>query len=257
MIDAVNLISFQTIFYREVRRFMRIWVQTILPSAITMMLYFVIFGHFIGGRVGNMQGIPYMQYLAPGLIMMAVITNSYANVVSSFFGARLQRHVEEILVSPTSSLTILLGYVLGGVLRGLVVGVIVTLIASFFTQLTIHHLAVTLSVVVLTALLFSLAGFTNSIFAQKIDDTSLLLTFVLTPLTYFGGVFYSIDLLPKFWHHLSFLNPILHMVNAFRFGILGVSDVNIYIAFTMITSMIVILFSLNLYLLNRGIGIRT
>lgn len=257
MQSAINLVSFQTIFFREVTRFMRIWVQTILPSAITMSLYFVIFGHFIGSRVGTMNGIPYMQYLAPGLIMMAVITNSYANVVSSFFGARLQKSIEEILVSPTNSLTILLGYVLGGVLRGLIVGLIVTVIASFFTHFTIHNMAVTVSIVILTALLFSLGGFTNSIFAQKIDDTSLLLTFVLTPLTYFGGIFYSIDLLPKFWYYLSFLNPILHMVNAFRYGILGVSDVNITIAFVMIISMNIILFTINLMLLNRGIGIRT
>lgn len=255
--NKLNFISFQAIFSREVVRFTRIWVQTILPSAITMTLYFIIFGQFIGSRVGDMNGIPYMQYLAPGLIMMAVITNSYANVVSSFFGARMQKSVEEILVSPTSSLTIILGYVLGGALRGLIVGLIVTVIASFFTHFTIHHVGVTLSIVVLTALLFSQGGFTNSIFAQKIDDTSLLLTFVLTPLTYFGGIFYSITLLPSFWYHLSFFNPILHMVNAFRYGILGVSDVNITIAFTIIISLNMALFAVNLFLLNRGIGIRT
>jgi len=257
MINTQSMIAFQTIVRKEITRFTRIWAQTILPSAITTVLYFVIFGNLIGQRVGTMDGFSYMQYIAPGLIMMSVINNSYANVVSSFYSTRFQKSVEELLVSPTPNWIILLGYVSGGVARGLIVGVVVAIIALFFTKLQVHHLPIMILVVFLSSLLFSLAGMANAIFARKFDDVSIIPTFILTPLTYLGGVFYSIKMLPSFWQHVSMANPILYMVNAFRFGILGVSDINIITAFTLIVIFCVALFMFNLFLLNRGIGIRT
>lgn len=254
---AGNFVAFRTIFAKELARFLRIWLQTILPSAITMTLYFIIFGNLIGQRIGEMGGFNYMQYIAPGIVMMAVITNSYANVVSSFFGAKFQRHIEEILVAPVPNVLILAGYVLGGVARGLIVGVVVTLIALFFTDLSIHSYVITVLVVALTATLFSIGGFINAVFARKFDDISIVPTFVLTPLTYLGGVFYSIDLLPEPWRTLSLGNPVLYMVNAFRYGILGVSDIDLVTAFTVIVAFTVGLFVFALFLLERGTGLRS
>jgi ABC-2 type transport system permease protein len=251
-----NLIAYTTIVRKEIRRFLRIWMQTLLPPAITMSLYLLIFGNLIGSRIGTMAGYRYIDYIAPGVIMMAVITNSYSNVVSSFFSAKFQKHVEEMLVSPTPNYLILLGFVTGGVARGLAVGLTVTLAAMLFAHLPITHLAVTVTVVVFTAMLFSLAGFINAIFARNFDDISIVPTFVLTPLTYLGGVFYSIDLLPALWRNVSRANPILYMVNAFRYGILGVSDIGIGIAFSIIGLFIVVLYLLCLRLLERGTGIR-
>ena len=251
-----DLTGFATLISKEYTRIVRIWVQTLVPPAITMTLYFVIFGSLIGRRIGEMDGFGYMQYIAPGLIMMSVITNSYGNVVSSFFGAKFARHIEEMLVSPMPEAFILLGHVAGGVIRGLLVGALVTLIALFFTDLKPVHPFVTLSVVFLTAVVFSLAGMINAIFAKKFDDISIIPTFVLTPLTYLGGVFYSISLLPEFWQKVSLANPILYMVNAFRYGILGVSDIGIGQAYVIILGFIVGLYFFALFLLKRGIGIR-
>ena len=251
------MVAFSTILIKECNRFLRIWLQTILPPAISMGLYFVIFGHLIGPRIGQMGGFSYMQYIAPGIIMMAVITNAYANVTSSFFGAKFQRHIEEMLVAPVPNVLILAGYVCGGICRGLCVAALVTVVASFFTDLAVHSYGVTFAVVLLTSALFSLGGFINAIFARKFDDISIVPTFVLTPLTYLGGVFYSIDLLPEFWRHLSLLNPILYMVNAFRYGILGVSDIGLGQAFLVIGSLVVVLTAWSLYLLERGVGLRS
>lgn len=222
-----------------------------------MTLYFVIFGSLIGKRIGTMGGFSYMQYIAPGIIMMAVITNSYSNVVSSFFGAKFQRHIEEILVAPVPNVLILCGYVAGGVARGVIVGFVVTIIALLFTRIEIYSYSITFAVVILTATLFSIGGLINAILAKKFDDISIVPTFVLTPLTYLGGVFYSIDMLPDFWRTVSLGNPILYMVNAFRYGILGVSDITLGTAFLVIALFIVALFSASLYLLERGVGIRT
>ncbi len=254
---AANWVSFTTILRKEIRRFTRIWQQTILPPMITMTLYLLIFGNLIGPRIGEMAGHRYIDYIAPGIIMMAVITNSYSNVVSSFFGARFQKFVEEMLVSPTPMYLILLGYVGGGVARGLLVGVAVSAVTFVFADLRIENAMVTFLVVVLTAVLFSLAGFINAIFAKNFDDIAIVPTFVLTPLTYLGGVFYSIQLLPEFWQKVSMLNPILYMVNAFRFGILGVSDIGIEFAFAIICLFILALYMGCLTLLNRGYGIRS
>lgn len=249
-------VAFYTILVREIRRFTRIWPQTLLPPAITMSLYFAIFGNLIGDRIGEMGGFSYMQYIVPGLIMMSVITNSYSNVSSSFFSAKFQHSVQELLVSPTPNWVILLGYTLGGVARGLFVGLIVTLLSLFFTHMALESLFLTILVVCLTAVMFSLGGFVNAIYARSFDDVSIVPTFILTPLTYLGGVFYSIDLLPDFWQSVSLLNPVLYMVNAFRFGILGVSDINVYWALVIVCVFIVALFGFGLRLLNQGKGIR-
>lgn len=253
---AANLVALRTIAHREIRRFVRIWPQTLLPPAITMVLYFVIFGNLIGRQIGDMGGFSYMEYIVPGLIMMSVITNSYGNVVSSFFGSKFQRNVEELLVSPVSPHTILIGFVVGGVLRGLAVGFIVTLLSLFFTHLQVHHLGVTVLVVLLTATIFSLGGFVNAVYARNFDDISIIPTFVLTPLTYLGGVFYSITLLPQFWQTVSLGNPILHMVNAFRYGILGVSDIRIGVAVGFMLLATAALYALCIRLLVSGRGMR-
>jgi ABC-2 type transport system permease protein len=253
---AVNWVALKTLVRKEIIRVARIWIQTIVPPAITMTLYFIIFGNLIGRRIGTMGGFDYMQYIAPGLIMMSVITNSYGNVVSSFFGAKYGKHIEEMLVSPMSNATIIIGHVAGGVIRGLMVGTLVTIIALGFTSLTVEHPLITLSMVLLASVVFALLGFVNAVFAKKFDDISIIPTFVLTPLTYLGGVFYSISLLPEFWQRVSLGNPILYMVNAFRYGILGVSDISIAYAYLIVGIFVAGLFTLNLMLLNRGIGIR-
>ncbi|GAB1257964.1 ABC transporter permease [Aurantivibrio plasticivorans] len=250
-------IALLTITRKEIRRFTRIWLQTLLPPVITMTLYFIIFGALIGKRIGSMGGVDYMSFVVPGLIMMSVITNSYSNVASSFFSTKFQKSIEEILVTPTPNYIILLGFALGGTLRGLAVGFIVTIVSLFFTDLQIHHLGVTVVTVVLTAILFSIAGFINALFAQSFDDISIIPTFILTPLTYLGGVFYSISLLPDFWQDVSLLNPVLYMVNAFRYGILGFSDINVATAFVVIFGFIVLLSMFALVMLKSGRRLRS
>jgi ABC-2 type transport system permease protein len=250
-------IAFATILVKEVMRFSRIWVQTVLPSAITTALYFVIFGRLIGDRIGPMGGFDYLDFIVPGLVLMAVITNSYSNVVSSFYSSKFSRYVEELLVAPVPNWVILAGFVAGGVARGLVVGVAVTLVALFFTDLGIHSYLVTFLVFTLTAVLFALGGFINAVYANSFDDISIIPTFVLTPLTYLGGVFYSIELLPELWQDVSLANPVLYMVNAFRFGLLGVSDIPLGLAFAIILGFILVLGFFSLRLLERGVGIKT
>lgn len=251
-----RLTAFRTLVWKEVRRFLRIWIQTLVPPVITIALYFVIFGNLIGGRIGEMGGFSYMDFIVPGLIMMSVINNAYANVVSSFFSQKYQRSIEELLVSPVPHYVILIGFVTGGVTRGLAVGFIASLIALLFSGLQLHNLFITVSVVLMSSIVFALGGFINAIFANKFDDITIVPTFVLTPLIYLGGVFYSIELLPQPWNWLSQLNPIFYMINAFRYGILGISDVNIIWAFIMLCLFTVILFSFSLYLLKRGTGLR-
>ena len=250
-------IALQSIIVKEITRYFRIWVQTLLPPAITMTLYFVIFGQLIGSRVGLMDGVSYMEYITPGIIMMSVITNSYSNVASSFFSAKFQRNVEELLVAPVPTLFILLGYVFGGVSRGLITGVIVTLVASQFVELQVNNWGIVCLVVVLTSMMFATAGLVNAVFAKNFDDISIIPTFVLTPLTYLGGVFYSIKMLPELWQTVSLANPILYMVNAFRYGFIGTSDIAIENAIVLILFFIILLFSTGYYLLAKGIGIRS
>jgi ABC-2 type transport system permease protein len=251
-----HLIALQTILIKETLRFLRIWIQTLLPPAVTMALYFIIFGKLIGSQLGPVEGLSYTQFIAPGLIMLAVITNAYSNVVSSFFSAKFQRHIEEMLVSPLPNTIIVLGFVGGGVARGLAVGSVVTVVSLFFTNLHWQHPFIILAVMILTSMLFALGGLINGIFARSFDDISIIPTFVLTPLIYLGGIFYSVKMLPPFWQDVSLLNPILYMINAFRFGILGVSDVDVYLAFAIILLFIAVLFGVSLWLLHRGTGIR-
>lgn len=254
---AEKYIAFKTIVIKEVLRFSRIWVQTVLPPVITTALYFLIFGHLIGSRIGEMDGYPYMEFIVPGLIMMAVITNSYSNVVSSFYGSKFQRHIEELMVSPVPAYLVVLGFVSGGLARGLTVGIAVTAVSLVFADFRILHPFIMLSVVLLTSVLFALGGFINGVFAKSFDDISIVPTFVLTPLTYLGGVFYSINMLPEFWQHASLINPILYMVNAFRYGILGVSDIDIVLSYVIVLGFVAVLFSASVLLLRRGYGIRS
>lgn len=253
---SLYLTAYRTIVIKEILRFSRIWMQTILPPAITTTLYFIIFGKLIGGRIGAMGGYSYIDFIVPGLILMSVIQNSYSNVVSSFFGTKLQHYIEELLIAPVPNWVVLAGYVSGGVARGTLVGFVVTLVSLFFTDLSIHHYGLTLLVFVLTSVLFSLGGFINAVYAKTFDDVSIVPTFVLTPLTYLGGVFYSIDLLPQFWQTLSLGNPILYMVNTFRYGLLGVSDIDIGLALSIILGFILALTAFSLNLLQRGVGIK-
>ena len=252
-----NLVAFHTIVRREVVRILRIWGQTLVPPAITMTLYFLIFGSLIGRRIGDMGGHDYMDFIVPGLVMMSIIQNSYGNISSSFFGAKFGRHVEELLVSPMPNIVILSGYVVGAVLRGLMVGAIVLGIAMLFTHVRVPHPLVTLSTVVLGATIFSLAGFVNAVYAKKFDDIAIVPTFILTPLTYLGGVFYSVSALPRPWRELSYANPILYMVNAFRYGLLGISDVPLGVSFAVMIGFAVALAALGMFLLQRGVGLRS
>ncbi len=249
-------IAFSTILVKEIRRFTRIWIQTILPPMITTALYFVIFGKMIGSQLAPIDGFSYMDYIVPGLIMMTIISNSYANVVSSFYGAKFSNYVEELLISPIPHSLILIGYISGGVARGLMVGVLVTLVAMFFTELHFYNIWITLSVVLLTSILFALAGFINAVYAKSFDDISIIPTFVLVPLTYLGGVFYSVGMLPEFWQTVSLGNPILYMVNTFRYGMLGVSDISLSVAYGVILLFIMALYSYSLWLMKRGVGLR-
>ncbi len=255
--NKIYLVAFITLVHREILRFLRTWSQSLLPPVITMTLYFTIFGNFIGSKIPLVQGFKYIQYIAPGLIMMAVITNSYANVAFSLFINRFQKSIEEILIAPIPNSLILLGFTISGVLRGLIVGIFVTVLALCFTHLKIHNLLVIISVVLLSSFLFSLAGFANGLFAKNFDDAAFIPTFVLTPLTYLGGVFYSINLLPNFWRTASLFNPVLYIVNAFRYGILGITDIPILITFGILLTCCLALFILNLHLLKKGVGTKT
>lgn len=253
---TIRSVGFRTIVIREYGRIMRIWGQTLVPSAVTATLYLVIFGSLIGRRIGAMDGYDYKAYLAPGLIMMSVITNSYGNVVSSFFGAKFGKHIEELLVSPLPNWVIVSGYVCGGIMRGMMVGLVVTAVALIFTRLHVHHIGIILAAALLTSTVFSLGGFINAVFAKNFDQVNWIPAFVLTPLTYFGGVFVSVSLLPAWAQKISLANPILHMVNAFRYGFLGTSDVSVTGAFAIMIVCVVLLFAWALILLNRGTGTR-
>lgn len=249
-------VGYRTIVRREVVRFTRIWLQTILPSVITTTLYYLIFGTLIGPRIGTIDGFTYMEYIVPGLIMMSIITNSYANVVSSFYGTKFQRNIDEMLVSPMPNYIIVLGFATGGVARGLCVGTAVIAVSLLFTDLKIDNLFLVVGIALLTSTLFSFAGLINAIFANSFDDINIVPTFVLTPLTYLGGVFYSISMLSELWQNVSLINPVLYMVNGFRYAILGVSDINLYTSLGIIVFFVLVLFGINLYLIGRSKGLR-
>lgn len=250
-------VAFWTIFSKEVRRFTRIWPQTLLPPAVTTSLYFLIFGTLIGRRIGEINGVSYMEYIVPGVILMSVISHSYANVVSSFYSTKFQRHIEELIISPIPNWIILAGYVSGGIVRGLLVGLVVTAISLLFTDLQVNNVWIAIAVVILTATLFALSGFINAVFAESFDDISLIPNFILTPLSYLGGVFFSVSMLPEFWQKISLGNPILYMVNAFRYGFIGVTDVEIHIAFAITLGFIGVLTVFSLLLLHKGVGIKS
>jgi ABC-2 type transport system permease protein len=251
-----QLVALKTIVTKEYLRFIRIWIQTVLPPAISVGLYFIIFGQLIGSQINDIDGYRYMDYIVPGLILMSVITNAYANVVSSFFSSKFHHSVEEMLVSPLPNYIILLGFVSGGLARGIIVGIVVTIVSMFFSDFQIHSYFVTFAVFILTSILFALAGFINAAYAKSFDDITIIPTFVLTPLTYLGGIFYSIKMLPEFWQNVSLVNPILYMINAFRYGLLGVSDIDLTTAFSIIIAFIVVLFYIALRLLRLGIGLK-
>lgn len=252
-----NFVALKTIWIKECTRFLRIWVQTLVPPAITMTLYFVIFGNLIGKRIGSMEGFSYMEFIVPGLIMMSIITNSYANVSSSFFSAKFQRNVEELLVAPVPTWVVIMGFVGGGVARSLIIGVIVTAVSMFFVDVKIHSIGVIVITLLLTSVLFATAGLINGIYAKSFDDISVVPTFVLTPLTYLGGVFYSLKMLPEFWQTVSQANPIVYMVNGFRYGFLGVSDISHVSALSLLIGFNIVLLGVAYYLLKKGVGIRS
>ncbi len=252
-----NAIALKTILVKEIRRFTRIWPQTLLPPAITTSLYFLIFGKLIGDRIGLVNGVSYMDYIVPGVILMSVISHSYANVVSSFYSTKFQRHIEELLVAPVPNWVILAGYIGGGVTRGILVGCVVAGISMLFTDLSVLHWWPTVLVFVLTSVLFALAGFVNAIFADSFDDISIIPNFVLTPLSYLGGVFYSVAMLPDIWQQVALGNPILYLINAFRYGLIGISDIDVYMALMMVIGFVVILIGFCLWLLAKGVGIKT
>jgi ABC-2 type transport system permease protein len=260
MIDKSRLqpifVCLYTITGKEIHRFMRIWTQTLIPPAITMCLYFIIFGKFIGSQLHLIDGFKYIQYIVPGLVMMSVMTNAYSNTASSFFLAKFNKSIEELLVSPMPTYVILLGYMFGGALRGILVGTLVMLIAFLFTHMPIHNFAIIIAMAVLAALLFSLGGIINGIYARRFDDIAFIPTFVLTPLTYLGGVFYSIKQLPPIWQTISLFNPIFSIVDSFRYGLLGISDLNIYVGFSLVIGLFIMLFFWAWFLLEKGYRIK-
>jgi len=257
MTPRESWIAFLALFRSVVQRFMRIWTQTLLPSVTTMVLYFVIFGTLVGSQLNAIDGFTYMQYITPGLIMMSIVTNAYSDTVGSFYFLRFQKSINELVVSPMSNKIILLGFVLGGTLRGLIVGALVLGVSLFFAHLELHHAVLMFATAFIAAMLFSLLGFLNALYARNFDDISIVPTFVLTPLTYLGGVFYSIHMLPPFWQKLSYLNPILYIVNALRYSLLGIADIAVYYGLSLMVVLVLVLFFINLRLLNKGVGIRT
>jgi ABC-2 type transport system permease protein len=251
------LTALKSLAAKETNRYLRIWVQTLVPPVITTSLYFVIFGNLIGGRIGDMAGFSYMEFIVPGLIMMSAITSSYANVSSSFFSQKFQKNIEEILVAPVPTHIIIWGFVAGGVGRSVLVGTLVTIISLFFVPLHVYSWVIVVVTLLMTAILFSLAGLLNGIFAQSFDDVSIVPTCVLQPLTYLGGVFYAISMLPPFWQGVSKINPIVYMISGFRYGFLGVMDVSIVVSLSILVLFIVVLYSVCWYLIDRGRGLRS
>ena len=249
--------ALKSLAVKETNRYLRIWVQTLVPPVITTSLYFVIFGKMIGGRIGDMGGFSYMEFIVPGLIMMSAITSSYASVSSSFFSQKFQKNIEEILVAPVPTHVIIWGFVIGGVGRSILVGALVTIISLFFVPLHVVSWLMVIMTLLMTAILFSLAGLLNGIFAQSYDDVSIVPTFVLQPLTYLGGVFYAISMLPPFWQAVSKVNPIVYMISGFRYGFLGVQDVPIGISMTILILFIVVLYGICWYLVETGRGLRS
>lgn len=252
-----QIIAIQTILHREIVRLFRIWPQTFLPPVITQGLYFLIFGTFIGSQIRPINGVSYMAYIVPGIIMMSMITSAYMNVVFSFFGSKFQRNIEELLVAPITNYTILAGYVLGGIFRAFITGFMVFIVSFVFIRPTIEHPLVVILFALLTAIVFALGGFLNALYAKTFDDANIFTTFVLTPLTYLGGVFYSLNMLPPFFKTVSYGNPIVYMVDGFRYGFYGFSQTNPLNGILFLVVVIGVLTAINLRLLKKGTGIRS
>jgi ABC-2 type transport system permease protein len=250
-------VAFQTLLQKEIVRFLRIWTQTFLPSVITIILYFVIFGKLIGSQIHSIQGFTYIQYIVPGLTMMAIMNNAYSNTAASFFTNKFTRSIEEMLVSPMPSFIILWGFVIGGALRGLITGVLILLVSLFFVQLSIHHISVVIFMAILSSFTFSMAGFINGMYARKFDDISFVPTFILTPLTYLGGIFFSLSQLSPFWQKISIINPVFAIVDGFKYGMLGVSDLNVYYGFALVCGLFILMLFWSMFLLNNGVGIKS
>lgn len=252
-----TFISFYTIVRKDVLRMFRIWAQTFLPSVVTSSLYFLVFGAFLGSKIGTVQGVPYVMFVVPGLVMLAVVTNAYANTSSVMFSSKFfGRNIDEILVSPTPPWVLVAGYVTGGVIRGVLIGFFVLLVSLFFTHLTVYNIFVVLMFLILTSLVFALAGLVNGIYAKSIDGINIVPTFVLTPLVYLGGVFYSAQVLPGFWGTLTKLDPVFYIINGFRYGFLGISDVSIYFSVGLLLTFVAVLLGVAWYLVKIGLGLR-
>ena len=249
--------ALKSLAVKETNRYLRIWVQTLVPPVITTSLYFIIFGNLIGGRIGEMEGFSYMEFIVPGLIMMSVITSSYSNVSSSFFSQKFQKNIEELLIAPVPTHIIMWGFIVGGLGRSILVGTLVTIISLFFVPLQAYSWVMIIVTLLMTSILFSLAGLLNGIFAQSFDDVSIVPTFVLQPLTYLGGVFYSISMLPPFWQAVSRVNPIVYMISGFRYGFLGIIDVPILLSMGILVIFIVVLYAIDWYLIETGRGLRS
>lgn len=249
--------ALKSLAIKETNRYLRIWVQTLVPPVITTSMYFVIFGNLIGGRIGEMDGFSYMEFIVPGLIMMSVITNSYSNVASSFFSQKFQKNIEELLIAPVPTHVIIWGFVIGGLGRSILVGTLVTVISLFFVPLNVYSWGIVVATLLMTGILFSLAGLLNGVFAQSYDDVSIVPTFVLQPLTYLGGVFYAISMLPPFWQTVSKINPIVYMISGFRYGFLGITDVSIISSMAILIGFIVVLYTICWQLIERGRGLRS
>lgn len=251
-----QFVALKKIAHKETTRILRIWMQTIIPPIISTSLYFLIFGNLLGPRIKNIEGFSYIKFIVPGLIMMSILTNAYNNVSGSFFGAKFQRHLEEILVSPTKPYAIILGYISGGIFRGIGIGTLVTILSMLFTSISFYNIGIVISIAVLTSILFALMGLLNGIFAKKFDDVTIIPTFIITPLTYLGGIFYSISLLPTIWQRITLINPIFYIINAFRYGFLGISDFPIFYSYMMLFVFIIILYSVCYRLIEKGAGMR-
>lgn len=251
-----QIVALKKIAHKEITRILRIWMQTLLPPIISTTLYFLIFGRLLGPRIQDIEGFSYIKFIVPGLIMMSILTSSYMNVSSSFFGAKFQRHLEEILVSPTKTYAIIIGYILGGICRGLSIGILVTTISMLFTSISFYNIWIVMSIAILTSIVFALMGLMNGIFAKKIDDVTIIPTFVITPLTYLGGIFYSVSLLPEIWQRITLINPIFYIINTFRYGFLGISDFPIIYSYIMLLVFIFILYTICSVLIEKGAGMR-
>lgn len=249
--------SFYTMLRKDVVRMMRIWTQTFLPSVITSVLYFLIFGSVLGDRIGGFGDHSYVQFVIPGLVMLAVVTNAFSNVAFTFFTSKFfSRNIDEILVSPTPPWVFIAGFISGGVVRGVIIGFLVLIVSLIFATPALAHPLVVLAFLFLSSILFALGGLVNGIYAKNFDGIQIVPTFVLTPLVYLGGVFYSVHMLPAWWQTLTFLNPIFYLINGFRYGFLGIADVSLWISFAVLFTMISILVALNWYLIRKGLGLK-